>query len=88
MVPQVEVLGAAMLLGSLATVAAIATRDWNWLAPYVLGATSGALVLFIAFVGEPAAETLKPIPPLAHAIQAQRGPGRSSRCAASPARTR
>ncbi len=43
-----KILGALMLVGSLATVAAIATRDWNWLAPYVLGATSGALVLFIA----------------------------------------
>ena len=73
--PQVEILGIAMLLGSLATVAAIATRRWNWLAPYVLGATSGALVLFIAFVGEPAAEALKPIPPLAQIIQAQRVPG-------------
>ena len=73
--PQVEFLGAAMLIGSLATVAAIATRRWSWLAPYVLGATSGALVLFIAFVGEPAAEALKPIPPIARAIQAQRKPG-------------
>lgn len=74
-VPQVEILGIAMLIGSLVTVAAIATRDWNWLAPYVLGATSGALVLFIALVAEPAAEALKPIPPLAAAIEAQRGPG-------------
>jgi 4-amino-4-deoxy-L-arabinose transferase-like glycosyltransferase len=73
--PQVEILGVAMLLGSLVTVAAIATRGWNWLAPYLLGATSGALVLFIALVGEPAAEPLKPIPPLAQTIQAQRKPG-------------
>jgi 4-amino-4-deoxy-L-arabinose transferase-like glycosyltransferase len=73
--PQVEFLGAAMLIGSFATVAAIATHRWNWLAPYVLGATSGALVLFIAFVGEPAAEALKPIPPIARAIEAQRKPG-------------
>jgi len=58
-----------------ATVAAIASRNWNWLAPYVLGATSGALVLFIAFVAEPAAEALKPIPPLAQVIEAQRAPG-------------
>jgi hypothetical protein len=41
----------------------------------VLGATSGALVLFIALVGEPAAEALKPIPPIARAIEAQRKPG-------------
>jgi 4-amino-4-deoxy-L-arabinose transferase-like glycosyltransferase len=73
--PQAEILGAAMLIGSLATVLAIATRRWNWLAPYVLGATSGALVLFIAFIAEPAAEALKPIPPLARTIQAQRAPG-------------
>jgi 4-amino-4-deoxy-L-arabinose transferase-like glycosyltransferase len=73
--PPAEVLGGVMLLGSLVTVAAVATRSWNWLAPYLLGATSGALVLFIAFVAEPAAETLKPIPPLAQIIQAQRSPG-------------
>jgi 4-amino-4-deoxy-L-arabinose transferase-like glycosyltransferase len=73
--PQVEILGVAMLLGSLVTVAAIATRRWNWLAPYVLGATSGALMLFIAFIAEPAAEALKPIPPLAQTVQARRAPG-------------
>jgi hypothetical protein len=64
-----------MLAGSFATVAAIALRRWNPFAPYVLGATSAALVLFIAFVGEPAAEALKPIPPIARAIEAQRKPG-------------
>jgi 4-amino-4-deoxy-L-arabinose transferase-like glycosyltransferase len=74
-VPQAEILGVLMLLGSLATVLAIATRRWNWLAPYVLGATSGALVLFIAFIAEPAAEALKPIPSLAHVIGEQRAPG-------------
>jgi 4-amino-4-deoxy-L-arabinose transferase-like glycosyltransferase len=73
--PPIEILGAAMLCGSLATVVAIARPDWSGLAPYVLGATSGALVLFIAFVGEPAAEALKPIPPLVRTIVAQRGPG-------------
>jgi 4-amino-4-deoxy-L-arabinose transferase-like glycosyltransferase len=73
--PQAEILGAVMLVGSLATVAAIASRRWNGLAPYVLGATSGVLVLFIAFVAEPAAEALKPIPPIARAIEAQRKPG-------------
>jgi 4-amino-4-deoxy-L-arabinose transferase-like glycosyltransferase len=73
--PQVEILGAAMLLGSLATVVAIANRRWSELAPYVLGVTSGALVLFIAFVGEPAAEALKPMPPLAQTIEALRAPG-------------
>jgi 4-amino-4-deoxy-L-arabinose transferase-like glycosyltransferase len=74
-VPQAEILGMAMLIGSLATVAAIATRDRTWIAPYVLGATSGALVLFIAFVAEPAAETFKPIPTIARVIQEQRSPG-------------
>jgi len=74
-VPQLEILGVVMLVGSLATVAAIAKRDWSRLAPYVLAATSAALVLFIAFVAEPAAEALKPIPRLAQAIDAQRAPG-------------
>jgi hypothetical protein len=73
--PPIETLGAVMLAGSLLTVAAIARRRWGEYAPYVLGATSGALVLFIAFAGEPAAETLKPIPPLAAAIDAQAAPG-------------
>ena len=73
--PPAAVLAGLMLLGSLATVTAIATRRWNRLAPYVLGATSAALVLFIAFVAEPAAEALKPIPPLAQTIQARRAPG-------------
>ena len=73
-VPKAEILGAVMLLGSLATVAAIAVRAWTGYAPYVLGATSGVLILFIAIVGEPAAEQLKPIPPLAAAIDAQRTP--------------
>jgi hypothetical protein len=41
----------------------------------VLGATSGALMLFIAFIAEPAAEALKPIPPLAQTVQARRAPG-------------
>ena len=73
-VPQAEVLGVMMLIGSLLTVAAIASR-WNAVAPYVLGATSLAFVLFIAFVAEPAAEALKPIPAIAHVIQEQRAPG-------------
>jgi 4-amino-4-deoxy-L-arabinose transferase-like glycosyltransferase len=76
-VPQAEILAAVMLLGSLATVVAIARPAWTGYAPYVLGATSGALVLFIALVAEPAAEALKPIPPLAAAIQAARAPGAS-----------
>jgi len=68
-------LGAAMLVGSLGTVAAIARPAWVAWSPFVLALTSGALVLFIAFVAEPAAEPFKPIPPLARAIEAQRLPG-------------
>ena len=73
--PKVEILGLLLLAGSLATVVAIATRRGGPFAPYLLGATSGALVLFIAFVGEPAAEVLKPMPAFARSIAAQRGPG-------------
>ena len=73
--PQLVFLGAAMLLGSLLTVVALARRGSVPWSPYVLAATSGALVLFIAFVAEPAAEPLKPIPPLARLIDAGRKPG-------------
>ena len=57
-----------MLGGSLLTVAAMARREWIGWSPYVLALTSGALVLFIAFVGEPAAEPFKPIPPIARSF--------------------
>ncbi len=72
--PQLLFLGGAMLVGSLLTVAAMARRRSVAWSPYVLAVTSGALVLFIAFVAEPAAEPLKPIPPLARMIDARRGP--------------
>ena len=72
--PQLLFLGGAMLVGSLLTVAALARRRSVAWSPYVLAVTSGALVLFIAFVAEPAAEPLKPIPPLARIIQARRAP--------------
>lgn len=73
--PELVFLGLAMLVCSLLTVVALARpRTAPW-APYVLAITSGALVLFIAFVAEPAAEPLKPIPPLARAIVNQRQPG-------------
>ena len=72
--PPAAIFGVVMLIGSLATVVAIAQSRWTPFAPYVLGATAAALVLFIAIVGEPAADALKPIPPLAAAIDAQRGP--------------
>jgi len=72
---QLAFLGATMLIGSLITVAVMARRDTIGWSPYVLALTSGALVLFIAFIGEPAAEAFKPIPPLARTIQALRMPG-------------
>ena len=62
---QLAFLGVAMLVGSLLTVVAIARRDTAAWSPYVLALTSGALVLFIALIAEPAAEPLKPIPPIA-----------------------
>jgi 4-amino-4-deoxy-L-arabinose transferase-like glycosyltransferase len=72
---QLVFLGVAMLAGSLLTVVAIARRITAPWSPYVLALTSGALVLFIALIAEPAAEPLKPIPPIARAIDAGRNPG-------------
>ncbi len=72
---ELAFLGIAMLAGSLLTVVAIARRESAEWSPYVLGLTSGALVLFIALVAEPAAERLKPIPPIASVIDARRAPG-------------
>ena len=72
---QLVVLGCAMLLGSLLTVVVIARRATAAWSPTVLGLTSGALVLFIAFIAEPAAEPLKPIPPIARRIDLQRKTG-------------
>ncbi|HEX3551486.1 MAG TPA: glycosyltransferase family 39 protein [Candidatus Elarobacter sp.] len=72
---ELAFLGIAMLLGSLLTVAAIARRETAEWSPYVLALTSGALVLFIALIAEPAAEPLKPIPPIAREIDANRKPG-------------
>ena len=69
------ILGVAMLAGSVLTVVAIARRDTARWSPYVLALTSGALVLFIALIAEPAAEPLKPIPPIARTIEAARHPG-------------
>ena len=72
---QLLFLGIAMLAGSVLTVVAIARRESAPWSPYVLALTSGALVLFIALVAEPAAEPLKPIPPIARAIDANRKAG-------------
>jgi 4-amino-4-deoxy-L-arabinose transferase-like glycosyltransferase len=72
---QLAVLGVTMLAGSVLTAVAIARRRTAAWSPYVLALTSGALVLFIALVAEPAAEPLKPIPPIARTIDAARKPG-------------
>jgi len=71
---QLAFLGVAMLIGSVLTVVVIARRSTAAWSPYVLAITSGALVLFIALVAEPAAEPLKPIPPIARTIDANRKP--------------
>ena len=71
--PQAAVLGAVMLVGSILTVAAIANARRAPLAPYALGLTVSAFILFIAFVAEPAAEAFKPIPGFAQTILARRG---------------
>jgi 4-amino-4-deoxy-L-arabinose transferase-like glycosyltransferase len=72
---QLVFLGAAMLAGSVLTVVAIARRSTAEWSPYVLALTSGALVLFIALIAEPAVEPLKPIPPIARTIESSRKPG-------------
>ena len=72
---QLVFLGVAMLIGSVLTVVAIARRRTAQWSPYVLALTSGGLVLFIALIAEPAAEPLKPMPPIARTIDAGRKPG-------------
>jgi 4-amino-4-deoxy-L-arabinose transferase-like glycosyltransferase len=72
--PEFEVLAVAMLAGSLATLLAIAVPRWSGVAPYVLAATAGSFVLFIALVAEPAAEAFKPIPALARTIRTLASP--------------
>ena len=69
---QLVTLGIGIFIGSLATVAAIARSRTAIAAPFVLASSSAALVLFIAFVAEPAAEPLKPVPALAALVQQQR----------------
>ncbi len=73
--PELAFLGVAMLGGSVLTVIAISRRTTAEWSPYVLALTSGALMLFMALIGEPAAEPLKPIPPIARAIDARWKPG-------------
>jgi 4-amino-4-deoxy-L-arabinose transferase-like glycosyltransferase len=75
-------LGAGLMLlcliagaGSLATFALLARRPAGAFAVPVLGATSAALILAIAFILVPGAEALKPIPPLAAVIRRERRSG-------------
>jgi 4-amino-4-deoxy-L-arabinose transferase-like glycosyltransferase len=72
---ELTVLLAMMLIGSVATVIATSRRTSLSWAPFVLGLTNGVLVLFGALIAEPAAERLKPIPPIARTIDARREPG-------------
>jgi 4-amino-4-deoxy-L-arabinose transferase-like glycosyltransferase len=73
--PQLLTLAVGMLAGSLATVTTIGFPAWRGVAPYILATTSLLLVLFIVFIGEPVAERLKPIGPMAAIINAQRSAG-------------
>jgi 4-amino-4-deoxy-L-arabinose transferase-like glycosyltransferase len=73
--PQLITLAIGMLAGSLAVIFSLARPALRAMAPYVLALTSLALVYFIVFVGEPVAEGLKPIAPMAAIINKQRAPG-------------
>jgi 4-amino-4-deoxy-L-arabinose transferase-like glycosyltransferase len=73
--PQLVILAIGMLAGSLAVLISLARPGLRAAAPYALALTSLVLVLFIVFVGEPVAERLKPIAPMAAIINAQRAPG-------------
>jgi 4-amino-4-deoxy-L-arabinose transferase-like glycosyltransferase len=75
LVPQLTVLGIALLVSAVLTVLAFALPRTAREAPFVLATTSAAVLLFIALVAEAAVEPLKPMPSLARKIQAQRAPG-------------
>jgi 4-amino-4-deoxy-L-arabinose transferase-like glycosyltransferase len=72
--PQLVVLALGMLAGSVVVMVSLARPALRAAAPYALALTSLVLVYFIVFVGEPVAEHLKPIEPMAALINAQRGP--------------
>jgi hypothetical protein len=72
---QLVTLAIGMLAGSLVVVVSLTRPALRAAAPYVLALTSLVLVYFIVFVGEPVAERLKPIAPMAAIINAQRTPG-------------
>jgi 4-amino-4-deoxy-L-arabinose transferase-like glycosyltransferase len=73
--PQLVTLAIGMLAGSIVVVVSLARRGMRAAAPYLMGLTSIVLVYFIVFVGEPVAEGLKPIAPMAAIINGQRNPG-------------
>jgi 4-amino-4-deoxy-L-arabinose transferase-like glycosyltransferase len=73
--PQLVTLAVGMLAGSLVVMLSLARPASRAAAPYLLALTSLVLVYFIVFVGEPVAERLKPIAPMAAIIDAQREPG-------------
>lgn len=67
-------LGIAIFVGSLACFCLLVRRGAAWLGPFALGATSIAVMLIVALLGEPLVERFKPIPPLAAAIDRERRP--------------
>jgi 4-amino-4-deoxy-L-arabinose transferase-like glycosyltransferase len=73
--PQLVTLAIGMLAGSLVVLVSLARPGMRAAAPYILALTSVVLVYFIVFVGEPVAEGLKPIAPMAAIINGQRNPG-------------
>jgi len=62
-------LGVAIFVGSLLCFFLLMRRDSAWLGPFALGATSVAVMLIVAVLGEPLVERFKPIPPLAAVIE-------------------
>ena len=73
-IPDLTFLGLAMFAGSIVTFVILLRPDGARRAPYVLAATSVLTILLIAFVAEPHAEPLKPIPQLARVIATERRP--------------
>ena len=72
--PALAGLAIAIVAGSAITVAVIARPSSAAAAPAVLGVTMAVLMLVVAIVVEPVADALKPVPPLAAAIDARRTP--------------
>jgi 4-amino-4-deoxy-L-arabinose transferase-like glycosyltransferase len=72
---DLDLLGAVMLAGSLASFGVLLWRRTAWLAPFKLGAASIAAISIIALVVEPEVERFKPVPQLAAIIDGQLRPG-------------